>query len=319
MTNVPSWLDRDLYPFTPRRFETAEGALSYLDTGEGSPVLLVHGTPSWSLEWRGVVTALARKHRVIAPDNLGFGLSDKPADAAYTPADHARRLIALVDALDLSDVTLVVHDFGVPIGMPLAVERADRVKRIVVLNGWMWSQEGEASVARIDRVVRSRFGRWLYLDYNVSPKVLLPGAFGDRRRLSAALHRQYLAPFARREDRTALLAMAEGLYGANAHQERLWAARARMPVTDIVWGSADPAFGATFLKRWREAFPAATVTELAGIGHFVAEEAPEAVVKAIDPSIEISARPLAPRSTAWRWAAAAALVALACVAAWLGA
>ena len=319
MTELPSFIDRDLYPFAPRRFETAEGAMSYLDEGRGAPVLLVHGTPTWSFEWRRVVTALAGKHRVIAPDHLGYGLSDKPEGAPYTPSDHARRLIALVDVLDLRELTLVVHDFGVPIGLPVALERPDRVTRIVVLNGWMWSHEGEASVARIDRLVRSRFGRWLYLDYDVSPRVLLPGALGDRRRLTRELHHHYLSPFARRQDRSALLAMAEALYGGNAHYQRLWSAREQLrgKLTDIVWGSADPAFGASYLSRWREAFPAAKVTELPGIGHFLAEEAPEAVVAAIDPSVRLPVTPIPPRPLAWAWGAAAALTTAAGVTAWL--
>ena len=73
---LPAWLDRTLYPFAPRTFATPEGRLSYLDEGSGAPVLLVHGTPTWSFEWREVVRMLAPHHRVIAPDNHGFGLSD---------------------------------------------------------------------------------------------------------------------------------------------------------------------------------------------------------------------------------------------------
>ncbi|HMI89776.1 MAG TPA: alpha/beta fold hydrolase, partial [Polyangiales bacterium] len=108
---LPAWVDRQLYPFVPKRFATREGVLRYVDEGRGSPIVLVHGTPSWSFEWRAVIAALRSSHRVIAPDHLGFGLSDKPRQGAYRPADHARRLLALFDALDLRDVTLVVHDF----------------------------------------------------------------------------------------------------------------------------------------------------------------------------------------------------------------
>src|SRR5258708_1321299 len=116
---LPDWLDRTLYPFTPRRFESVDGVMRYVDEGRGSPTVLVHGTPSWSFEWRGRVIGLRASHRVLAPDHLGFGLSDKPAGAPYRPEDHARRLLAWFDQLDLRDVTLVVHDFGGPIGLPL--------------------------------------------------------------------------------------------------------------------------------------------------------------------------------------------------------
>lgn len=317
--NLPTWLDRTLYPFTPRRFETPEGAMSYVDVGQGPPVLLVHGTPSYSLEWRSVITALSRKHRVIAPDHLGFGLSDKPGpDGKLTVADHQRRLLALFDRLALTDVTLVVHDFGGPIGLPLALDRGDRIARVVVLNSWMWPVGGEPEVKRIDGLVRSGLGRWLYLSYNASPRMLLPSSMGEKRRLTPALHAQYLAPFPTPHDRAALYAMARELGGADATYEALWRRRGelRQPLS-IVWGEADPAFGPKHLARWREAFPAATVTTLPGIGHFVAEEAPHAVVAAIDPSVPCAApAPLAPRRSPMLWLAAALVAVAVSVAAW---
>jgi len=307
--NLPNWIDTQRYPFQPKRFTTDDGVMSYLDEGSGPPVLLVHGTPSWSFEWREVNTALKTKHRVIAPDHLGFGLSDKPMDGAYTLADHTRRLLALVDHLDLRDLTLVVHDFGGPIGLPVALDRKDRVAKVVVLNSWMWSNEGDASVARIDRLVQSALGRALYLNLNFSPRVLLPSSFGDRRRLSSDVHAHYLAPFPCRERRHALYAMAQALLGASASYQKLWARRAEltMPLS-IVWGMADPAFGVAYLERWKEAFPNARVETLDGVGHFVAEEAPEAVVRAIDPALVTST--LAPKRARWPWAMAALAVAM---------
>lgn len=315
---LPSWVDRTLYPFQPRTFPSDDGAMSYVDAGpsasEGT-ILLVHGTPSWSFEFREVIAALARRYRVIAPDHLGFGLSDKPVEAGYTPADHTRRLLALVDALDLTDITLVVHDFGGPIGLPVALDRKDRVKRVIVLNSWMWSNEGDPEVERVDKLVKSALGRFLYLGLNFSPKVILPSVFGDRRRLTAPLHAHYLAPFPRRDDRHGLYAMARALGGANAHYAGLWARRAeleRHPLS-IVWGMADPAFSSKHLARWREAFPRAEVTEVEGVGHFVAEEAPESVLKAIDPTLSLPARAALPvaRSMRWVWATVTLLVAMA--------
>ncbi len=281
---VPAWLDRTLYPFSPRAFTTPAGSLSYLDEGRGSPVLLVHGTPTWSFEWREVVRLLAPHHRVIVPDHLGFGLSDKPSDETLlTPDAHARRLLALVDHLDLRDVTLVVHDFGGPIGLPVALERPARVTRVVVLNSWMWPIGGEPEIARIDRVVRSPLGRLLYSWLNVSPRVLLPSALGDRAKLTKALHAHFVAPFSERASRASLYALARALAGDDAHYASLWERRAvlaRLPMS-IVWGMKDPAFQERHLARWTEAFPHARVTRLADVGHFPAEEAPQAVARVI--------------------------------------
>lgn len=321
MNDLTTSIDRALYPFEPKRFATGDGAMSYVDVGRGPPVLLVHGTPSWSFEFREVITALSPKHRVIAPDHLGFGLSDKPEGAGYTPADHARRLLALVDALDLRDLTLVVHDFGGPIGLPVALDRSDRVTRVIVLNSWMWPNAEDASVQRIDRLVRSRLGRFLYFDLNISPTQILKSAFGDARRLTPALHAHYLAPFRRRETRASLYAMALALGGADPYYEGLWARRSALKgKLELVWGLSDPAFGLHHLARWKQAFSDAEVIELPGIGHFVAEEAPEAVVRAVDPSIVLAPRPPLPaRAARWPWALAILALSIAAFIAFRGA
>jgi haloalkane dehalogenase len=277
------WLDRTEYPFTPRPFDTPDGRMSYLDEGSGKPVFLVHGTPSWSFEWRHVVRSLAGERRLIAPDHLGFGLSEKPARAPYRVADHARRLLALFDALDLHDVTLVVHDFGGPIGLPIALERPSRVTRVVVVNSWMWPNGDDPATARLCRMVSGPVGRFLYRWMNASPRWLLPASFGDRKRLTPAVHSQYVGPFASREERTAPWVLGTELTGGDAHYASLWerrAALAQLPMT-IVWGEKDPAFGAKALARWTEAFPHASVVRCPGAGHFPQEEDPDAVIRAV--------------------------------------
>lgn len=278
------WLDRGMFPFTPRRFETPDGVMRYLDEGSGPPILLVHGTPSWSFEWRAQVRDLATSHRVIAPDHLGFGLSDKPRDASVLrPEDHARRLLALVDALDLRDLTLVVHDFGGPIGLPVALERGDRVRAVVAMNTWMWAHGRDPKIGRMSRLVASRVGRWLYLSLNASPRWIVPMAFADRAKLTPRVHAHYLGPFARREDRLGPWAMGVALAGSDAFYDSLWTRRAALaakPLT-VVWGARDPAFDGRYLARWREAFPSARVEEIPGVGHFPQEEDPARVTEIV--------------------------------------
>lgn len=283
------------FPYPPRYLELpatlgerATGAplrMAYVDEGprDAPAVLLVHGTPTWSFEWRDVIRSLSPHLRVIAPDHLGFGLSDKPIDGAIlTPAAHATRLRALVEHLDLREVTLVVHDFGGPIGLPLALD-TDRVARVVLMNTWMWSNEGDASVARLSRVLSGPLGRFLYFTMNVSPKQLLPSVLGDRAILTERLHAQFLAPFAEKESRASLYALARALGGENAYYASLWEKRsalAALPLS-IVWGMKDPAFDPKYLARWTEAFPHASVTRLPEVGHFPAEEDPSAVARVI--------------------------------------
>jgi haloalkane dehalogenase len=280
---LPAWLDRRLYPFAPRQFETMEGRLSYLDEGRGPVVLLVHGTPSWSFEFREVVRELARDHRVIVPDHLGFGLSDKPARAALTLARHRARLAALMEALDLREVTLVVHDFGGPIALPLALTPASRISRLLVLNSWMWPSDGDRTIARIDWLVRSPLGRFLYLRLGFPTRVILPAAFGDKRRLTPDIRAHYQGPLDSAPARAGTYAMALALKGGDAEYRALWAAReqlAALPM-EIVWGARDPVLTEQHRRRWEATFPEAPLALLDDAGHFVAEERPDAVVAAV--------------------------------------
>jgi pimeloyl-ACP methyl ester carboxylesterase len=283
MTTLPAWLDTKGYPFTPRRFATPDGELSYVDVGKGPAVLLVHGTPSWSYEFREVVRELSRDHRCIAVDHLGFGLSDKRANAPLRLEDHGRRLRALVEGLGLRDLILVMHDFGGPIALPLALDDDGLVRGLVVLNSWMWPSDGDPAVARIDRVVRSWLGRLLYRRLAFPVRVVMPSAFANRRRLTKAIHRQYLAPLSSALAREGTYAMALALKGADPLYASLWDRRGGLATTPtvIVWGMRDPIIAPKYLDRWTCALPHARVVRLDDAGHFVAEERPDAVAEAV--------------------------------------
>ena len=280
---LPAWLDRRLYPFAPKQFETMEGTLSYLDEGRGPVVVLVHGTPSWSFEFREVVRELAKDHRVIVPDHLGFGLSDKPSRDALTLAQHRARLAALMEALELREVTLVVHDFGGPIALPLALVAESRISRLLVLNSWMWPSDGDRTIARIDWLVRSPVGRFLYLRLGFSARVILPAAFADKKRLTPAVRAHYHGPLDSAPARAGTYAMALALKGGDAEYAALWAARERLAALpmEIVWGARDPALTEQHRMRWEATFPKAPLELLDDAGHFVAEERPDAVVAAV--------------------------------------
>lgn len=274
---LPDWLDRGLYPFEPHSFETPDGRMHYVDEGTGPPVVLVHGTPTWSFLWRGLIRALAPTHRVVAPDHLGFGLSDKPPDAPYRPEDHARRLASLIDGLGLENPAIVVHDFGGPIGLSVALDRLDDVRAVVLYNTWMWSLAADASAARASRLLGGSIGRWLYTRLNLSPRVLLPAAFADRATLTPEIHRHYLRPFPDALSRHAPAALARELVASSDWYDGLWARRdllADVPAL-LVWGERDPTFGPADLRRWRAALPHARVLTFPGAGHVVQEEVPE--------------------------------------------
>jgi haloalkane dehalogenase len=123
------------FPFVPRYLEQDGLRMHYVDEGEGDPVLLLHGEPTWSFLYRKLIPPLARVARCVAPDYFGFGRSDKPTEPAWYSYDrHSESIARLADALDLRNVTLVVQDWGGPIGFRFAVEHADRIARLVVMN-----------------------------------------------------------------------------------------------------------------------------------------------------------------------------------------
>jgi haloalkane dehalogenase len=281
----PAWLDRTAYPFRSRWLELGGGArMHYVDEGSGETLLFVHGTPTWSFEWRHLIRGLAPHYRCVAPDQLGFGLSDRPRDGLYTPEWHAANLADFVDRLGLERFTLVVHDYGGPIGLPLAVDAPRRIRSLVVLDSWMWSLAGDAGMVRAARIVGGALGRFLYRRANFSLRVIMPSAWGDRSRLTPAIHRQYLAPFPDAWSRGAVLwPLAHALLGSDAHYHGLWRRRsslAGIPAL-VVWGMKDPAFRPHLLDRWREVLPGAAVVQLP-VGHWPQEEAPGEVLAAIE-------------------------------------
>jgi haloalkane dehalogenase len=277
------WLDRAAYPFRSRWVELPEGPIHYLDEGEGETTLLfVHGTPTWSFEFRHLVNALRGEFRCVAPDHLGFGLSGRPPDAVYTPEAHAMRLRAFVERLGLRRFTLVAHDFGGPISLPLAVADGSPVARLVILNSWMWSFADDPEMMKRAKMVSGGLGRFLYRRLNASLRLIMPSAYGDRRKLTRAIHRQYLAPFRDADGRERVLwALARALAGSAAFYDGLWQRRARLAHIPalIFWGMKDSAFRPNQLARWRQALPHASVVELPDAGHWPHEEAFDAVIE----------------------------------------
>ena len=305
------WLDRAAYPFKSRFLQLPAGRVHYLDEGEGQhePIVFVNGTPSWSFEYRHLLRKLATSRRCIAFDHIGFGLSERPAGFGYRPEDHARVFADFVAALGLERFTLVVHDFGGPIALPFAEAHPERIRRLVVLNSFMWPTE-DPKLVRAARLAGSALGRLLYRYLNFSLRVLMPLAYGDERRLTPAVHAQYLAPFRTRAAReTVLWVLARSLLDSHAHYAALWANRKRLAAIPslVLWGTQDRLFGGRresrrlpaklnssasvalippqprndYLERWRLALPQAEVVAITNAGHWPHEEQPELVLESL--------------------------------------
>ena len=270
------------------RVALRDGEMHYVDEGSGPPILFVHGTPTNSYEYRHLIAALSKRYRCIAPDHLGFGESSRPQSFAYTPEAHAAVLKEFVEHLGLHDFTLVVHDFGGPIGLPLITDHPlhpPHVSRLILMNTWAWPLDDDPKMARGARFIGGVIGRFLYRYANASLRLIMPSAYGDRKKLTPEIHRRYRDVFRDRDARVLVLhALAKSLLGSRAHYrsllERLDRLRA-VPVL-IVWGMKDSAFQPYQLERWRRLLPEAHVETIAGAGHWPHEEEPARVIEAIE-------------------------------------
>lgn len=271
--NFP-WLDPQEYPFAAHYLPLPDGPrLHYLDEGQGPVLLFVHGTPSWSFEFRHLIKALCPAYRCVALDHIGFGLSDKPEHYDYRPQQHARNLQHLIEHLGLRDLTLLVHDFGGPIGLAYAVAHAHNVQRLVIFNSWLWDASQDPEFRKMRPVLANPLLPWLYRWLNASARFLLPASFGAKP-LAPAVRQQYTAPFSGPKERNGTVGLARALL----HEQPWFGQLGRQlpPLREhpvlLVWGMQDRFFGPTYLRRFAQAFHQPTIVELATCGHVPHEE-----------------------------------------------
>lgn len=273
------WLDKEEYPFKTNAFEIEPGVkMNYLDEGSGDVILFVHGTPSWSFDYRKIIKALANQYRCLAIDHIGFGLSDKPAGFDYRTKGHSERLIKWVKQLDLKNITLVLHDFGGPVGFNMALQMPENITKIVFLNTWLWSVENEPEFRKMKRILASSFLKFAYLYLNASPRWILPGSFGDKK-LSAKIKKQYTLPFARASERHGVYAFSQSLLNDQKWFEELWEKRGELehiPVL-IIWGMKDKILLPKYADKLASGFENAGLYKIDSAGHFPQEEVPEEV------------------------------------------
>ncbi|HYG50521.1 MAG TPA: alpha/beta fold hydrolase [Flavobacteriales bacterium] len=278
-----TWVDKNEYPFKANYYITNEHKLHYIDEGMGEPILFVHGTPSWSFDWRHCIKELSKTHRCIAIDHIGFGLSDKPMEYNYSTRNHSKTLEKFIFDKGLENITLVVHDFGGPIGLSVAINHPQCINRIVILNSWLWSSENDPEFQKFKRILKSPLLPFLYRKLNFSARYILPKSFGQKK-LSKQLRKQYTQPFASSKKREGTLAFARSLLTDQGWFENLWNKRGTIEHKPVlfIWGMADPVLKPHLLDKFVSGFTRSTVCKLEGCGHFPQEEEHAAVVNCMN-------------------------------------
>jgi pimeloyl-ACP methyl ester carboxylesterase len=277
-----TWLDKSEYPFEPNYFIIDGQSLHYIDEGEGEIVLFVHGTPSWSFEYRHVIRELKAHYRCIAIDHIGFGLSDKPENYNYSTQNHSETLKCFILEKQFDNITLVVHDFGGPIGLNFAIQYPDKIKHLVILNSWLWSSRSDPDFIKLSRILKSPFMPFLYTYLNFSPNYILPKSFGEIK-LSKRIKRHYSKPFATKTQRNGALAFTRSLLHDQEWFEELWMKRSVISnkPTLLIWGMKDPVIKPHFLEKFESGFTNSVTIKLMGSGHFPQEEQPDIVIRAM--------------------------------------
>ena len=194
------------YPFTPRFFDAGGFMMHYIDEGEGEPVILLHGDPTWGYLWRKFIPALSKERRVIVPDQMGMGKSgapDKPYP--YLLQHHVANLESLVLSLGLSDITLIVHDWGGPVGLGFAVRHPGLIRRIVLTNTWAFAHWPGAPFPKLIEMIRSPRGESFVLEKNGYVQRAMSGTVNCPEKITQEVMDAYLAPFPTPESRKALL------------------------------------------------------------------------------------------------------------------
>jgi pimeloyl-ACP methyl ester carboxylesterase len=279
-----------LYPFKRNWLEIEGLRLHFLDEGRGEAVVAVHGNPTWSFYYRDLVRGLRGGHRVVVPDHMGCGLSDKPGDDQYdyTLSRRIDDFGRLMDELELSGINLVVHDWGGMIGLGWAVRNPERVNRLVILN---------TAAFHLPQSKPFPWQLWMVRDTPLGPLMVRGfNAFSrgashvacTRKRLSRELRDAYCAPYDSWGDRIATLRFVQdiplrpgdrGYDIVSDTAARLEVFRDR-PVL-VCWGDKDFVFDHHFLEEWQRIYPSAEIHRFSDCGHYILEDASDEIIPLI--------------------------------------
>ncbi len=273
--------DRTLFPFESRWFQSSVGQVHYIDEGSGPPILFLHGNPTWSFLYRGVVIRLRKRFRCIAVDYPGFGLSAHPYHYGYTAGEHADVVAELVRELALDDLTLMGQGWGGSIGMRLALNESKRMRALVMGNTWYWPldsliMKGFARVTSSELVQSQIFKR------NVFVEKILP--LGAKHKLAPEIIDHYCGPLRTMDSRAGVAELLRELTNATMWlgciADEVPNSLGNLPLL-LTWGIYDPVFNSSMMERFKADFRSVRATRL-DAKHYIQEDAPAEIAKAIE-------------------------------------
>ncbi len=272
------------YPFESNSLELAGTKMNYVDEGNGHPIIMLHGNPTWSFYYRNVIKQLRGQFRCIVPDHIGCGLSEKPQLYNYSLSQRIKDVQSLIDHLKIEHFHLIVHDWGGAIGSGLAIQNLSKVKKIVILNTGAFLSKNipkRISICKLPLIgefIVRRFNAFAY------PATYMATAKGLTKNAKKGL----LFPYDNWNNRIAISRFVEDIPLKKRHpsynklkeiDENLHLLK-NNPMA-IFWGMRDFCFDKSFLREWKKRFPQATSTQFEKSGHYILEDERDKINKKI--------------------------------------
>jgi haloalkane dehalogenase len=257
--------------------------IHYIDEGKGEVLLMLHGNPTWSFFYRNLVKYFCKNRRIVVPDHIGCGLSDKPQDYEYTLNNHINNTISLITKLNLLDITLVVHDWGGAIGMGVATRRPDLIKKIVIMNTAAFKS---IEIPLRINILRNPIGEWFIRSFNgfAGPATTM----AVTKKMSPIVKEGFIFPYKDYKSRIATAKFVRDIPMNDLHptyktlseiEEKL--KNLKVPVL-LLWGEKDFCFTMNFQKRWLDFYPEAKVVTYPDAGHYLVEDKTKEVISEIE-------------------------------------
>lgn len=282
---------RKEYPFESNYLDIGGHQYHYIDEGEGTPILFVHGNPTWSFAFRKLVAGLSNDYRCIAVDHIGCGLSDKPQDYDYRLQNHIDNLCKLIEELDLDHITLVAHDWGGAIGMGAAVEMSARISKIVLMNTAAFPSTFIPKRIALCRI--PILGAIGVRGFNAFAGAAISQAIADKKTWTPASKAGYLAPYNNWANRVAVHRFVQDIPMNASHPsydtlQNIADHLDQFNETPIklIWGMQDWCFNPDFLRRFEEIWPHAETVELDHASHYLFEDDPPRCLDEIKQFVE---------------------------------
>jgi haloalkane dehalogenase len=277
---LPFAIDYELFPVEHRFLDLDGARIHYVDEGSGETLLLLHGNPAWCFLYRKIIAVLRPDFRCVALDYPGYGMSDAALGYGFTPREHSVVVERFVDRLGLRDLTIMVQDWGGPIGFGLAGRRPELVRRFIIGNTFAWPLDGERRIRFFSALMGGSVARALTWAFNFVPRFFFWRGFAKP--LPREVRAMYLAPWGARGRREASVVGPHQLIAASDFLNLVQAGLSRLSDRPalIVWGRKDFAFREAEATRFAKLFPRNRLIFYDDAAHFLQEDVGEGIAAA---------------------------------------